>query len=420
MQKRTPAGSCQLSLTAVAIMLLAVLPGMGCAAAPGNADAAGVPDSPQTVRAGGNQRFAVSVYSALAGRKANLCFSPMSVSSVLAMAYEGARGETRKQMSQVLGLPIDAAAFHASIQEDAVKNAGSGGKDIVLTRANALWGQEGYVFLDAFLHDLKRYHASELQQLDFARQTEAARHTINSWAERGTNGIIRDLIPPGVLRPDTPLVLTNAVYFKGMWASRFRTENTRAGRFAVSSQKGVDVDMMEQTGEFALLEASGVQVLDMPYAGECLSMVVILPRKEGGLPEVEASLSPGTFERWMDDLSRRRPEQVRLMMPRFRVSAGFDLAKTLSSLGMPSAFSAGADFSGMTGSRGLSIGNVIHKAFVEVNEEGTEAAAATAAVMVKSVPMVRDFVADHPFIFVIREKATGRILFMGRLVDPAA
>lgn len=388
---------------------------VGCAAG----GAAGEHPAGPPEKNAGPRSFAVSLYTAIKGGQGNLTFSPSSISSVLAMAYDGARGTTRGQMAAVLHFPLDSQPFHGSLAETAtaaVRQPGQGG--ITLNTANALWGQSGYPFLQGFLNDLKTFHSSELRRVDFSGRTETARNAINGWVQEKTAGLIRDLIGPGVLTPDTRLVLTNAIYFKGLWAAQFSRQDTRTGRFILSSKDAADVDMMELTGDFRYLETADVKILEMPYAGDGLSMVVVLPATNGGLSKVEGSLSPSVLGKWMDDIEGANPVQVRVRLPRFKVSAEFDLSRTLSRMGMPEAFGAAADFSGMTGSRGLFISNVIHKAFVEVNEEGTEAAAASAVVMTKSMPMVREFHADHPFLFLIREHRTGSILFMGRVADP--
>ena len=406
------AGSCvpQFVRVLVAFILFA-----GCAAAGRTGETSGgQPDAGKATGA-----FAFSLYGSLKTTDGNLILSPSSISSVLAMAYEGAKRSTRTQMAQVLNFPLDRRQFHHQLSTGLVGAGSSSAQPgIRLSVANALWGQAGHVFLEGFLSDLKQYHCSELRVTDFSAQAETARREINLWAEEKTGGIIRDLITQGVITSDTRLVLTNAIHFKGLWSSPFARENTRPAPFFINPKKSLTVDMMDQTGDFRSLEADGAKVIEIPYAGKGHSMVVILPAEKGGLPDVESAFGPSTLETWMKDLFGRHPEQIHLRLPRFTMSAGFDLSGTLAGLGMPDAFDARADFSGMTGSRELFIGNVIHRASVEVDEEGSEAAAASAAVMTKSMPMTREFHADHPFIFLIRENQTGTVLFMGRVVDP--
>lgn len=379
------------------------------------------PSGDQQGRRSGSQSFAVSLYTALMEMDGNLIFSPASVSSVLVMAYEGAKGRTRSQMSAVLDVPLDRREFHGFLSEQSKETTSPPGQPgIRLSIANALWGQTGYTFRPEFLSDLRQYHASELHLVDFSGQRETARRSINGWVEEKTGGVIRDLVKQGVVTPETRLVLTNAIHFKGLWASQFSLKDTGPGLFTTVTGESIPVEMMDQTGDFRYLETSGVKVLELPYTGGGLSMVIILPDKYRGLPEIEKSLHLQLLKTWITDLSTRYPEQVRVRLPRFTVSTEFDLSKTLARMGMPDAFEAGADFSGMTGSRELFISSVIHRAFVEVNEEGSEAAAASAAVMTKSAFMVREFQADHPFLFLIRENRNGTILFMGRVIDPKA
>lgn len=382
---------------------------------------AGEPSGDRQGRGGGTQAFAVSLYTALMERDGNLIFSPASISSVLVMAYEGAKGRTRNQMSAVLDVPLDRREFHGFLSEQSRDTTSPRAQPgIRLSIANALWGQIGHTFRQEFLSDLRQYHASELHVVDFSGQTETARRSINGWVEEKTDGVIRDLVKQGVLTPDTRLVLTNAIYFKGLWASQFSRNDTRQGSFTTFTGKSIPVDMMDQTGDFRYIEQSGVKVLELPYTGGGLSMVIILPDERRGLPDVEKSFNMQLLKTWITDLCTRYPEQVRVLLPRFTVSTEFDLSRTLARMGMPDAFAASADFSGMTGSRELFISSVIHRAFVEVSEEGTEAAAASAAVMTKSAFMVREFRADHPFLFLIRDNRNGTILFMGRVIDPKA
>jgi len=369
----------------------------------------------------GNSAFAVSLYSALSAREGNLSFSPASLSSVLALAYEGARGTTRQEMANALQFPLDEKQFHRALSmEYSVPASESIGKGITLSQVNALWGQKGYHFLKAFLNDLKRYHSSGIRQVDFEGNVEDSRKIINGWVEDNTKGIIKDLIKQGVLKTDTRIVLTNAIYFKGMWDSPFPKNNTRDGDFRVNHHQTVKTLMMEQTGDFRYLESQGVKALDLPYTGKALSMIVILPGDDAPLSGVDALLNSSGLDKLVNDLGRAGVVRVHVKLPKFKVSSEFDLAATFSRMGMAQAFGGDADFSGMTGSKGFFIGNVIHKAYVDVNEEGTEAAAASAVVMMKAVLRSREFIADRAFLFIVRDKRTGSILFMGRLTDPKA
>ncbi len=404
---------------------------VGCAKrAPGPADEAGTvaekptpsvrrPKADETDVAGvveGNNAFAFDLYEKLRGKEGNLIFSPYSISTALAMTYAGARGETASQMETVLHFTLGQKKLHpamAGLVDDLNRRGGEGAYELVV--ANRLWGQKGYRFLNSFLALNRTYYGAGLEQVDFAGATEEARRTINAWVEKRTRDKIRELLKPRVLTPFTTLVLTNAIYFKGNWASQFKKEQTKDAPFSVSPTEKVTVPMMRQTKEFGYSETAELQFLEMPYVGDDLSMVVLLPKKIDGLAEIEASLNADGLQTW---LSRVHKRKVAVFLPRFKIGFGLDLAKTLESMGMPLAFGGGADFSGMDGTRSLFISNVIHKAFVDVNEEGTEAAAATAVVMSRGVSRPPVFRADRPFLFLIRDRATESILFMGRVVNP--
>ncbi len=288
-----------------------------------------------------------------------------------------------------------------------------------LSVANALWAQKGYQFLRAFLNTTTTNYGAGLNQVDFVSATEAARKTINDWVEKKTEGKIKDLIKPGVFNTLTRLVLTNAIYFKGNWARQFEKVETKDSPFTVARDKNVTVPMMSQKAQFAYAETETLQLLELPYAGDQLSMVILLPKELDGLADLEKSLTPGSLRECLQGL---RKQEVVVQVPRFKLTSEFSLARVLASMGMTDAFSREADFSGMTGDTELFISAVIHKAFVDVNEEGTEAAAATAVVMtLKSAPLRPPiFRADHPFLFLIRDNQSGSILFLGRVVNPRA
>ncbi len=380
--------------------------------------------APQDADAGalvrGNNTFALNLYGELKEQEGNLFFSPFSISAALAMTYGGARGNTAAQMEQVLYFEVTAERLHqtfAQLLEQLNARGKKGGYQ--LSVANALWGQQGVGFLKKFLDLTEKHYGAGLQQVDFAAATEAARQTINAWVEKETQGKIKDLIQPGVLNALTKLVLTNAIYFKGTWAEQFDRKATRDTPFTLATRRQVKVPMMHKTENFGYTEAEGFQALELPYAGDDLSMVIFLPREVDGLAALEKELSLENLESWLGGLRR---QTVQVSLPRFTMTSEFGLQDVLKSLGMTDAFSGAADFSGMTGRRDLFISAVIHKAFVDVNEEGTEAAAATAVVMMTSAaprpPVV--FRADHPFLFLIRDNRSGSILFIGRLVNPKA
>jgi serpin B len=369
----------------------------------------------------GNSQFALDLYAALRSEDGNLFFSPYSLSTALAMTYAGARGETAEQMAAVLRFPFGEPELHPAFAAlaRALQGGGEPG-EYQLSIANALWGQAGYGFPASFQELTQRYYGAGLRELDFAHGTEAARGVINAWVEQQTQGRIKDLLQPGVLKSLTRLVLTNAIYFKGKWAEPFSPRATREEPFFTEPEGEVPVPMMRQTGIMKYFEHDRFQALELPYAGDDLSMVVLLPREANGLPELEQALTVANLARWLPEL---RMDKVEVHLPRFRMTAAFLLNHVLSGMGMRFAFDqVHADFYGMDGGREprLCISAVVHKAFVEVNEEGTEAAAATAVVlavraMIHQPPVFR---ADHPFVFLIRDTRSGSILFMGRVADP--
>jgi len=369
----------------------------------------------------GNTEFMLDLYGRLRqeNKGKNLFFSPYSISTALALTYSGARGQTEEQMAEVLHFLLEQEDLHKAFSQLQKKlNEGGRNGDYKLHVANALWGQEGYDFLEKFLDVTKKYYGSELQQVDFIRAREEARRIINTWVEGKTNNKIKDLIKPGVLTELTRLVLTNAIYFKGDWDLQFEEKYTKKLPFYVTGDKQVKAPLMYQDSEFQYAEVPGMQILELPYKGKQLSMVVFLPREVNGLGKLENELTTKKLKEYIETL---QTWEVRVYLPKFKMTSQFSLKQVLQALGMKDAFSAKADFSGMNGRMDLFISAVVHKAFIEVNEEGTEAAAATAVVMEAgaapaSPPPV--FRADHPFLFLIRDNETGSILFLGRLLNP--
>lgn len=433
--------------------------GAAAGAAAGGAGAAspGAERAPSPALAvdAGNE-FAFDLYEELSDGDGNLFLSPHSIHVALAMTWAGARGKTAEEMAKALGLEgAEAERAHASFaallaglesgaSAPSRRVPGSGGvtpgegpgagpgeagpgdpgrADALyqLSVANALWGQKGFAFRDEFLDLVESRYGGGLEAVDFARATEAARATINAWVGDRTKGKIPELIPSGILSADTRLVLTNAVYFKSGWLHPFEAERTVEAPFHLPSGAERPVPLMRQVERFGYLERDGVQAVDLPYAGGRLSMVILLPREPGGLPALERTLDAKRLGAWLGDLRARK---VDLSLPRFQTRARFRLAQELRALGMREAFAWSADFSGMTDADRLFISEVIHEAFVRVDEEGTEAAAATAVIMDRaSAPRPEEpvvFRADRPFLYLIRHRATGAILFLGRLVEPAA
>ena len=368
--------------------------------------------------ASGGREFAVDLYQHLKDAEGNLFFSPLSIRTALGMTYAGARTKTADEMARVLRLPRDQKKAHAALGKllDDLEKA-SAAEGCELSIANALWGQSGEPFLKSFLDLVKNAYGAPMNLVDFARDTEGARRTINRWVEKKTKDKIKELLKEGDV-DGAVLVLTNAIYFKGDWAEAFEKKHTRDAPFFVTTDEKVSVPMMHKTADFGYAATEDLQALELPYKGDRLSMVVLLPRKRDGLDALETRLTAKDLDQWLTALGKRK---VVVSLPKFTTTVRFELKKPLKKMGMPMAFGPGADFSGMNGTPGdLFISKVIHKAFVDVNEEGTEAAAATAVIMIRGAapapPPV--FRADHPFIYLIRDRKSGSILFMGRVVNP--
>ncbi|MEA3430914.1 MAG: serpin family protein [Nanoarchaeota archaeon] len=372
--------------------------------------------TPEAVKAvvDANNQFALDYYSKIIS-DTNIFFSPYSISTALAMTYEGAKGQTADEMKSVFHYPdIDIMRpAYANIYNEINKK----GKEYKLSTANALWAQEDYTFLPEYFSTINQFYGGEVTNLNFKTETEKSRVTINNWIEDQTNDKIKDLIGKGDLKEATRLVLTNAIYFKGTWLKKFKKSNTRDQDFKVNNEKTVTVPMMTLGGEeanFNYLGIQDLQILELPYSGEELSMLILLPK--GDLTNLESELSIENINQWRAML---KEQNIRVSLPKFKFETKNYMAEDLIGMGMPTAFSNDADFSGMDGTLKLKIDKVIHQAFVEVNEEGTEAAAATAVIMIeKSMAMPTEFKADHPFIFLIQQKDTGNILFMGKVTDP--
>jgi serpin B len=305
------------------------------------------------------------------------------------------------------------------VEEDGISNR-QDSTTFVPPLTNGLWGQKNHIFLPAFLNIAQQRYGANVKQVDFRTHADTARMEINDWVDHKTKGKITDLIQSGVLGPATRLVLVNAIYFKGSWAKKFDKLSTTKAPFIVTADQKTEVPLMNLTADFKYAEVEGLQLLELPYAWDDLSMVVLLPRDVDRLKDVEDLLITQTLDRWLAQASEQK---VAVFLPKFKLAAQFSLAKPLAEMGMTDAFSLNADFSGMDGERDLLISAVVHKAFVDVNEEGTEAAAATGVVMSRMAIMRMPrptpiFRADHPFIFLIRDNHSGTILFLGRLVDP--
>ena len=368
----------------------------------------------------GNTDFAIDLYSKLKEKDGNLFFSPLSISTAFAMTFAGTEGNTATQIAQVLHFGMDKDGLSGAFSDlTASLSATTAQSGYELDIANALWAQSGYKLRKSFLDIVKTYYNSGFKEVDFKSETELTRQTINKWIEEKTNNKITDLIGEGTLTRLTRLVLTDAVYFKGKWASQFEKKDTIEETFKLLSGEEIKVPMMRQKREFNYFENDKLQILEMPYIGNKLSMVIFLPKKPDGLKETESLITPTGVKDWLSGLYM---QVVHVDFPKFKMTSQFSLGNTLELMGMTDVFSdRNADFSGISSDKeGPYISEVIHKAYVDVNEEGTEAAAATAVVMMGRglPPPMPYFTANHPFIFIIRDISSGSILFMGRVVDP--
>jgi len=372
-----------------------------------------------------NNEFACNLYSELKDASGNIFFSPFSISTALAMTYEGARTDTEKQIAETLHFQQRSVAHKAfnkldlSLAEQSKQSKTENKKGgFKLEIANSIWAQKDFKWLPAFLDVLKINYGAGIFTADFIRETEKYRLKINKWVEEKTHDKIKDLLQPGVLNDMTRMVLVNAIYFYGQWLLEFDKENTHDGDFTLFDNSRIKVPFMHQTEEYFYSENELFQSLEMRYKDCDLAMLVLLPKIEK-FSELESKLDNALLKEAIDKLESR---EVILTFPKVKMDAQFELASILASMGMPDAFTEQADFSGMDGARDLFISHVIHKAFVAIDERGTEAAAATAVLMeLTAAPAPTEpveFKADHPFIFLIRDKQTGSILFLGRILDP--
>ena len=362
----------------------------------------------------GNNQFAFDLYRQLGQKPGNKFFSPYSISTALAMTYAGARGNTAKEMAQTLHFTLGNERLHPAFGDLIQKINGPGMKrSYELAVANSLWGAKGLTLAPNFLRVTQTDYQAGFQSVDFARNPEGARQIINGWVEDKTHKKIENLVPQGLVKGNTRLVLVNAISFKADWAVPFPKERTYPEDFTIPGSPPFKVPMMHHIFEANYMENADFQLVEFVYKDKEVSMVVILPKRNDGLADVEKKLSAKALA---EALSAARFAKLLVSLPKFKLTEEFNLGDDLAALGMKDAFRPNADFSGITPSESLSISAVIHKAFVEVDEKGTEAAAATAAIM--AAGGVTQFRADHPHFFVVRHNATGSILFLGRVFDP--
>jgi len=354
----------------------------------------------------------------------NIFYSPYSVFTALAMTYEGARNNTAVEMENVLHVEQSNDSFHQYMQS--LYNYMNNNDEYNVSTANALWPDVGFTLLDEFIDIIETYYGGKASEVEYGNPEEAAR-IINEWVENQTNNLIKDLVPASAIDPVlTKLILTNAIYFKGIWQVQFDELNTTDRDFTLSSADTVQVETMKLIGDddkFNYTETGDLQILELPYTGGDISMMILLPREGVELSDVISSLKREDYISWIDEMYETKAD---IYLPKFKFETSYGLNEYLKELGMVDAFDNAADFSGIDGTKNLFISSVLHKAFVEVNEEGTEAAAATAVIMDLNAvspdepPERITFDCNHPFVFTIHHKETGTILFMGTVDDPSA
>ena len=371
----------------------------------------------------GNQ-FTVKMYKHLATKQdGNLFLSPYSISTALTMAYAGAKGETAKEMANTLSFAEDRDKLHTANSWLMINLNNRGNKGhFQLSIANRLFGQKGLTFVPDFLSILEEKYLTELGDVDFKADPEKARKEVNQWVEKKTNQRIKDLMPPNSIDGGTRLVLANALYFKGTWKEKFDKSSTAPRNFFKNGTQEIQVPTMRngEAKKVTLAETTDARIAELPYIGDSISMVIVLPKAKDGLGAIESKMTDATLKEWL--AKKQNKGSVNLTLPTFKMTSKFSLKKNLEELGMKKAFDEQqADFSGITKELQLYIAAVEHKAFVEVNEEGTEAAAATGISFgATSAPITQDFHVDRPFLFLIVDKETQSVLFIGRVTDPSA
>ncbi len=370
----------------------------------------------------GNSKFAFELYKKLKEEKQNenLFFSPFSISSALAMTYAGSKEETQLEISKTLSFSLDQNKIHSDFNSLLEKLTYS--KDSTqLCIANSLWAQKDYLFLEDYFNLLKTKYNAGLENVDFidTAEREKTRIKINEWVESKTNDKIKEILKRDImLNENSRLVLVNAIYFLGKWNTPFNKEQTQKNIFYSTLNTKIESFFMNKTLSLKYFEDETLQTIEIPYKENKFSMIIILPKSNSAIENIEKTIS---YDKYLQILNTMNNEMVELSIPKFKTTCELILKNTLKNLGMTISFSDFADFSGITGRKDLKIGDVIHKAFIDVNEEGTEAAAATVVTFdYKSahITPVKIFKADHPFMFIIKETETGSILFMGKVINP--
>jgi len=365
----------------------------------------------------GNNQFAIDLYKQMSRSNENIFFSPISISNAFAMLYAGTDGKTKKEIKQVFHFTPE-KELHSYFSELIRKLKNVSGCELNI--ANALWVQKGYEFKKEFLNIAKKFYDGVVKELNFKTSPEESRKKINRWVEQKTKGKIKELIEKGSISSLTRLILTNAIYFNGEWCHQFNKKLTKEMPFYQinGNEKQVPMMQFEDFKEFNYFEDTIVQVLEMKYKGEKISMIIVLPKNKDGIKNVEEVLNIDILNNWLESM---RLTKVDVYFPKFKMERAYTLTENLRGLGISSLFGPEANLSGITGERDLFINEIFHKSYIDVNETGTEATAATGVGFPESIPMKEKpkiFKADHPFIFLIYDKETRAILFFGRVLEP--
>lgn len=365
-----------------------------------------------------NNKFAIDLFHKIAENETgNIFFSPVSITSAMGMTCVGAKDETQTQIEKVFHFPHDSKNFHSELGDIQKRYNSLSAKGVEISMVNKLWAEKTYKINKPYIKQVKKNYSSSIELVDFIQQPESARSKINSYISDQTKNRINELLPVGSINSLARLVLTNAIYFKGDWQTQFVSKKTKEADFFISSEKKEPCQMMSTNGNFKLFEENDYQALELPYKGDNLSMLIILPTEGIDIKAFQKNLQYSTLKDIVAGLSK---QEVWVLLPRFKSTTGYQLKPILTDMGMPIPFSNEANFTKISSKNDLKIFDVYHKAFVEVNEKGTEAAAATAVVIgVKSVMRSFKFEANRPFIYVIRDTKTGIVLFMGRLSNPS-
>jgi len=380
-----------------------------------------LPEQPadQAALVEGGNGFAARIYREVSGQEGNVFVSPISISTAFGLLHVGAKGKTATEIADVMGYggeEVDVAAGMGGLTS-ALKSSGAAGD---LKIANGVYVDRGYELTETYQTSVRTDYGASVREMGFSTAPDSARKSINGEIERQTNNRIKDLLPDGFVTPETRLVLTDAVWFKADWATQFDPNFTRKGEFNTALGKTVPAELMNKEMQVRYLETAAFQAVDLPYKGDGFSLAVILPKQVDGIGALESAMTPRKLTDWLSKLDAADMADVDLTLPKVKTEASYDLAKPLFELGVRTAFTKEADLSGMNGTGGLMVSGVVHKTFLEINEKGTEAAAATGVgVMLTSArtPPPVTFTADHPFLLVLRHKATGAILFIGRVSE---